>query len=551
MFAPLRRLRHLPRYRRIVGVLARHGFGSVLESLQVHERLHLPRRFLHPAPTGVGLSPAEHLRLALEELGPTFIKLGQILSTRPDLLPPDYITELSKLQDTAPPLPWDAVRQVIADAWGCPPEERLAAIETVPLAAASLAQVHAATLPDGTPVVVKVQRPAIWDTIQVDLEILHDLAYLAQRTPLGELYDLVAIAEDFAFTLRNELDYRREGHNADRFRRNFAGHPHLRIPQVYWELTTSRVLVLERIQGVKIDDLDGLTAAGLDRRRVALHAAQIVVKEVLEDGFFHADPHPGNFVVLPGEVIGAMDFGMVGHLSDAVRLDLIRLYIVSVRLDEQRIVDQLIRMGAVGTAVDRRALGQDLHRLLTRYHGLPLKDIRAREVIRDILPIAFRHRLRLPAELWLLGKTLMMLEGVGLQLDPDFDFFAVSEPFVARLMRRLWWPGTWAPALLADLDAWWDLWHEMPRAGVQLLSRLERGEAPIQLLTRPEESYLRHLDRLITRLALSILISAFIIGLALLVPAVVQSPYLLALVVLGFLIVSGLGVWWGITILRH
>jgi ubiquinone biosynthesis protein len=251
------------------------------------------------------LGPPQRLRMALEELGPTFVKLGQVLSTRPDLLPPAYIAELARLQDTVPPAPWEPVRAQLEAELGAPVEKVFATLDPEPIAAASLAQVHAATLPDGAEVVVKVQRPDIEATINVDLDILADVARLLQtRTPLGELYDLPGIVEEFAATLRAELDFYREGHNADRFRANFADEPYLYIPKVYWDYTTRRVLVMERIRGIKIDDIAALDAAGYDRYRIGLHAARMVIKEVLEDGFFHADPHPGNFFVMPGEVIG-------------------------------------------------------------------------------------------------------------------------------------------------------------------------------------------------------------------------------------------------------
>jgi ubiquinone biosynthesis protein len=255
MRSPARQYRHLKRYREIARVLIRHGFGGLVDQLGLMPALSLPRRLLHREAEAPPLSPPEHFRLVIEELGPTFIKLGQILSTRPDLVPPAYIRGLIRLQDTLPPAPWEAVKAQIETELGGPVEDIFASFEVEPLAVASLSQVHGATLPDGREVVVKVQRPDIEKVIAVDLEILFDLARLVQeRTPLGEIYDLPEIAEDFAYTLRAEMDYRREGRNADRFRR-----------KVYWNYTTGRVLVLERIRGIKIDDVEALDAAGVDR----------------------------------------------------------------------------------------------------------------------------------------------------------------------------------------------------------------------------------------------------------------------------------------------
>ncbi len=547
---PIRGVRHLRRFQQITQVLVRYGFGELVDLLGATPLFPMVR-ILRRQPV---LGPPQRLRMALEELGPTFVKLGQVLSTRPDLLPPAYIAELSKLQDTVPPAPWESVRAQLEAELGAPVEKIFATLDPEPLAAASLAQVHAATLPDGSEVVVKIQRPNIEATVNVDLDILADAARLLQtRTPLGELYDLPGVVEEFAATLRAELDFYREGHNADRFRANFADEPYLYIPKVYWDYTTRRVLVMERIRGIKIDDIAALDAAGYDRYRIGLHAARMVIKEVLEDGFFHADPHPGNFFVMPGEVIGAMDFGMVGYLSRRTRTDLIRLYVAAIQLDEEVVVDQLVRMGVVSELVDRIGLQHDIGRLLRKYAGLPLKAIRARDVMDEAMPIAFRHHLRLPSELWLLGKTLAMMEGVGLKLVPDFDMFAVSRPYVQRFMREMALPRAWMPSLIRGVGDWAQLLNMLPRTGIQLLTRAERGELEISLRHQELGRALVYLDRLVNRLALSILLAALIVGLALLVPAfhlAERGGLITALVILGFALASLVGLWLVVSILR-
>ncbi len=546
--SPVRGVRHLQRYRQIAQVLIHHGFGELVDTLGLLPYLSLPRRLLRgEKPPSPRPGVPQRLRMALEELGPTFIKLGQALSTRPDVLPPPYIAELSKLQDTVPPVPWADIRPQIDAELGAPLEKRFIDFDPTPIAAASLAQVHAAILPDDTQVVVKVQRPDIRATIETDLEILFDLARLLQEnTPLGEIYDLEGIAEEFAFTLRSELDFYREGRNADRFRSNFADEAYLHIPHVYWDFTTRRMLVLERIMGIKIDDVEALDAAGYDRHRIALHASRMVVKEILEDGFFHADPHPGNFVVMPGEVIGAMDFGMVGHLSRQTRTDLIRLYIAAVQLDEERIVDQLIRMGVTRGTVDRNGLRRDVTRLLRKYHGLPLGAVHAHEVIDEAMPIAFRHNLRLPSELWLLTKTLTMMEGVGLKLVPDFDIFAVAKRYIRRFIWEMASPRTWGPSLLKGMENWAELTGLIPRVGSQLLHRIERGEMEVTVTHKELNQALVRMDRSANRLSLSMLLSALIVGLALLIPAFKLGEQLTlatGLVISGFVIVSLLGLW--------
>ena len=552
MFTSLRTIRHFRRYREITAAFFRHGFGFLFDHLGPEWR-SLRRVLRLPARRSVPTLPEDlaiHFRLALEELGPTFVKFGQILSTRPDLLPPAYIAELSRLQDTVPPEPWDAIHDLLTQELGREPEKVFATIDPQPMAAASLAQVHAATLPDGQEVVVKIQRPGITTVIDTDLEILSTLAVRAQATPLGKVYDFVSIADDFAFTLRNELDYHREGRNADRFRENFAGESHLYIPQVYWDFSTRRVLVLERIHGIKINDIPALEAAGYDCHRVALHSVRIIIKEVLEDSFFHADPHPGNFVVMPGEVIGAMDFGMVGYLRERDRLDLIRLYLVSAALDAEAIVDQLIRMGAAFARVDQTGLARDISRLLTKYYALPLKDIRAREVVEEIMPIAFRHHLRLPSNLWLLGKTLAMMEGVGLQLDPDFDIFEVSQPFVRHLMWRLVTPNQrWTRLFILGGGDWANLLGALPRAGSRALERFERDEL-FQVNLKDTDRLMNGMDRLVTRLSLCVLIAALIISLAILIPITTAETLAQWMVVIGFVSAAGLGIWLLISFLR-
>ncbi len=542
--SPQRHLKHLRRYREIARILIRHGFGGVVEQLGLLPLLSLPRRLLHRGPVGPPLSPPEHVRLAIEELGPTFIKLGQILSTRPDLIPPAYIHELAKLQDTVPPADWEGVRARVEAELEGTLEELFVSFDVEPLAAASLAQVHAATLPGGEDVVVKVQRPGIEKVISVDLEILFDLARLVQeRTVLGELYDLPEIAEDFAYALRAEMDYRREGRNADRFRRNFADEPALYIPKVYWDHTTGRVLVLERIHGIRIGDIEALDAAGVDRHQVTGNVARIILKQVLEDGFFHADPHPGNFFVMDGAVIGAMDFGMVGRVSPALRSNLVRLYVVAIGMDSEEIVEQLIRMGAASHRVDRAGLKRELERLLDKYHGLPLEEIRALEVVEEVMPIAFRHHLRLPSDLWLLGKTLGMMEGVALKLDPGFDIFAFSETYVRRFAWQMASPRLWGRRLLRGVGDWQELFTTLPRSAPRILDRLEQGELEFILSLKETDQAIGRLDRIANRLAITILIAALTVSLALLMPLVAAGGrgFAFWLVVTGFAVAALVG----------
>jgi len=540
-FPVTRRITQLPRYQEILTTLVRHGFGFALDLLPVSRAW---RRRLQPFPVSEARTLPMHFRAALEELGPTFVKLGQLLSTRPDLLPPAYISELSRLQDAVPPVPWSEISRVLEEELQRPGGETFRSIEKQPIAAASLGQVHAAILPNGDEVVVKIQRPNILARIETDLDILQDVArYVQRHSPLGKVYELEEIAEDFAHTLHNELNYLREGRNADRFRENFRYVQGIYIPRVYWEYTTRRVLVLERISGIKISDIQAIEAAGFDRQQIAEHAARLSIKEVLEDGFFHADPHPGNLFILADGSLGVMDFGMVGQLSDRDRLDLMRIYIVAVRRNAEGIVDELIHIGAAPPGVDRRALARDVEWLLNRYADLPLHAVRAGEVLESVRPIIFEHKLHVPSNFWLLGKSLAIMEGIGRTLDPDFDIFAFSHPYAKRLVRRLLVPGRQQlESLLHKGVVWGDLLDEIPRTGLVLLDRLEKGE-PIPISF--DKRNLDRLDTLTTRLALSLIITGMTIGIALVISSLSASgSWLQVVLIVSFILalILGLGV---------
>ncbi len=513
-------LRHQRRYRQIVGVLAEHGFGAVLSQLGISDRFNLPRRLLRRGPQReAGLSVAQRLRLAIEELGPTFIKLGQILSTRSDILPREIVEELARLQDQVPPAPWADVRAVIEAELGCPLAEVFAAIDPAPIASASLAEVHLARLPDGTEVAVKVQRPGIEPTIEEDLAIITDLARLAQqRTALGRRFEVLDLALEFGNSLRGELDFRREGRNADRMRRNFRKVAYLRIPRVYWPYTRRRLIVQERLEGIKLTQVEALAAAGYDRHTLADRAAHIVLKSVLVDGFFHADPHPGNVLALPGNAIGLVDFGTVGRLDARDRLHLVRLFTLIVRLDIQGVVDQLQRMGIADWSVDRQALADDLRRLLIRYYGLALEDIPTEEVMRQLEPIIQRHRLRVPSDYLLLLKTLAVMQGVGLALDPTYDVFATAEPYVRRLLWATVSPRTWSPELLRYLGDWAYLAGELPRQSARILGLVERGDLQLQASLPQLGDVLQRMEAIANRVVYGVLLAAFIVALALLLP---------------------------------
>ncbi len=514
------RPRYFRRYRQIVEILADYGFGAFLAQMGMSDRLNIPRwwRRRRDLP-GDAMTNPRRLRRALEDLGPTFIKFGQILSTRSDIMPPRYLEELSFLQDEVPPVPWDQARQVVETELGAPVEDLFAQVDPVPIASASLAQVHVARLVGGEEVVVKIQRPNIEKTVNLDLDIIYDLARTAQqRISLASRFEVADLAEEFASALRTELDFRREAWNADRLRKNFADEPHLYVPKIYWDYSTRRLLVMERIKGIKIDNLDGLKAAGYDRQRLSAHAANFALKEILIDGFFHADPHPGNMLILPGEVIGVLDFGTVGRLDDQDRANLTRLFIAGVQLDVDGIVDQLQRMGVADYRVDRVGLQRDLKRIMTRYYGLPIYEINAQEIAKAVQPIMYEYKLNIPTNYYLLMKTVIMMQGVGLKLDPDFDIIEAAQPYIGKLFRRMWLPSSWGPEVLRLAMDWKDFASILPRKTSHILDQLERGQLTVQAELPQLEATINMIDKLINRIIFSVLVAALVVALALLLP---------------------------------
>jgi ubiquinone biosynthesis protein len=514
------RPRYLRRYRQIVEILADYGFGAFLAQMGMSERLNVPRwwRRRRTIP-GDEMTNPRRLRRALEDLGPTFIKFGQILSTRSDIMPPEYIQELSFLQDEVPPVSWDEARQVVETELGASVEDLFAQVDPVPIASASLAQVHVACLVSGEEVVVKIQRPNIEKTVNLDLDIIYDLARTAQqRISAASRFEVADIAEEFSSALRTEMDFRREAWNADRFRQNFADQRRIYVPKIYWDYSTRRLLVMERIQGIKIDDLDGLEAAGYDRQRLSGYAADFALKEILIDGFFHADPHPGNMLILPGEVIGVLDFGTVGRLDDQDRAHLARLFIAAVQLDVDGIVDQLQRMGVADYRVDRMGLQRDLKRILTRYYGLPIQEIDAQEVAKAVQPIMYDYKLYIPTDYYLLMKTVIMMQGVGLNLDPEFEIAKAAQPYLGKLFRRMWLPSSWGPDVLRLAMDWKDFATVLPRKTSRILDQVERGQLTVQAELPQLEPTINMIDRFINRIIFSVLVAALLVALALLLP---------------------------------
>jgi ubiquinone biosynthesis protein len=509
--APLGRKALNHRRRQIAGVLVRSGWGYLLEASGLeHLTVLEPHLGAHHHATA-----PERLRLALEDLGPTFIKLGQVLSTRADLLGPEFRVELAKLQDDAPRLPSEVVREFVRTELGGEPDGVFATFDPEPLAAASIGQAHAAALPDGTEVVVKIRRPGAMEQVELDLEILMDGALHASRrsTQIAD-YDVVGIAEEFAQTLRAELDYLREGRNAEQFAANFAENADVQIPKVFWEHTTSRMITLERIRGIKVTDLAALDEAGIDRHDLAKHGTDVMAKMVFEDRFFHADPHPGNFFIEPGGRIGLIDFGMVGALDAELRDQLAELIVAFVRGNPDRLAGALLGLGTASAPVDRERLRDDLAELLARYSSRSPGNLDFGTVSGEVLEIVRRHRLRPPRDLVLLLKAFVMNEGMAEQLDPDFRLAEQLRPYVYRHLVAELSPDALARrARQAGVDLG-ELAVDFPEQLHRILELAASGGFELHLRTAELEALVSRAERLANRIAAAVLAAAVIDALA-------------------------------------
>ncbi|MBP3036234.1 AarF/ABC1/UbiB kinase family protein [Arthrobacter sp. zg-ZUI100] len=504
---------HLDRYRQIAEILYRNGLGYLVAASGLEERLPFGRR---PRPGDRPDGPAsrpEYLRIALEELGPTFVKLGQLLSTRQDLLPPAYQAELAKLQDNAEPVPWEQIEPVLTGTLGAGALHRFTRFDTTPLASASIGQVYSAGLPDGTDVVVKIRRPGVDVEVNRDLDILQGLAgYAGKHWEAARDYDLPGLMDEFADTLRSELDYAREAANTERFRMNFEANPAVQIPAVYRDYSSSTVLTQERLYGLKVTDTAAIDAAGIDRKALAVKAADAEMKMVFDDGFFHADPHPGNIFVESGGRIGLIDFGMVGEVDDKLRAQLSALFISIMRRDPDRMASSLLRMCATARRPDRVRLSLDLRQLMRLYSGKTLGEAPVGRIINAALAIVRNHHLQLPREMALLLRMLIMTEGMGEVLDPDFSMGNTLAPYARRMTMAQLNPVNFARRLGQAGVETLELGAELPDQVRRLLNTLDIEGLEVHLRAAELLPLVERLERVGNRMVAAIFAAAFIRG---------------------------------------
>ena len=540
-------VRDLPRLHEIASVMIRYGWGDLVRVLGISGVLERAGRVLHWKSTSEisQLEAPVRIRRALEELGPTFVKLGQVLATRVDMFPPHWIAEFEKLHSQVPAVPYAVLHPELVEALKGDPAEVFAEFDPVPLAAASIAQVYRATLKDGTAVVVKMRRPGIESVIRADLRILeHAAKLLESEMPDSRRYDPVHIVSQFRRSLMRELYLVKEARNIDQFARHFSDDPLVKIPRVYWEFTNERVNVQEEIVGKAGVVPDMLRASGLDPRLLAARGADTVLRMVLEHGYFHADPHPGNVLFLPDNRIGMIDFGMVGMLTHSRRNQIVDLLHALTRKDEQALLQVLLDWSGESVR-DEDRLAYDVTELLQSYDDLTLKDVKIGGLLNDITALMRENNLVLPADLTLLFKTLITLEGLGQQLDPEFHMIDHVTPFVERIIQQRYTP----QALLArgrkSLRETLEVLADVPRDLRHLLREARRGRVKIDLDLKRLDHFGHQLDRASNRLTMGILTASLVVGSSIIM-TVEGGPQLFGLPLfglLGFLIAFFNSLW--------
>ncbi len=545
--------RDLRRLHDIAVVLIRYGFADVVQRIGLAEALERAGKALGwKAAEGLTeLSTPARMRRALEELGPTFVKLGQVLATRVDLLPAEWTAELGKLQDAAPAVPHAEIWAQLQEDLGAAPESVFAEVETRPMAAASLAQVHRARLTDGTDVVLKVRRPGIRPVVEADLRLLNHLAEIVEaEVPELRRYRPREVIAGFTQSMRRELDFSYECRNAVRIAVNFAECPEIVVPHIHWRWSGERLNVQDYITGIPGRDLSAVDTAGLDRKQLARRGANAVLKMTLEDGFFHADPHPGNLFYLPDNRIAFIDFGMVGRLSEERRYQVALLLHYLVARDAASAAGVLLDWA--DRAVKVETLTAEIEDFLDQYHGLPLKQLHLGAMLSDVAGILRSHGLVLPTDLALLIKVFITLEGMGRQLDPEFDIAAECAPFLERVMLDHYAPRAVMERSGRALRSAMHLLEDLPKSLNGLLSVARHGKLQAQIDVVWFKRVGNQIDRAASRLTVGIVTASLVIGSSIVMAAgeVSRASSLRSFGMFGFTAAALGGVWLLISIWR-
>jgi len=541
--------RKIKRTTQIVKIFANHGFGALMDRLGILKYLKMEMQTKEYTERELSkLSIGERLRLSFEELGPTFIKLGQIMSTRPDLLPREIIHEMEKLQDAVAPFSISDVKQVIEFELGDKLENIFREFKEEPIAAASIGQVHRAKLLSGKDVVVKVQRPNIEKNIELDLGILKDLAdFIDNRTKLGKLYSFSKMAEEFETTITNELDFRLEGENAETFKVNFKDEANVIVPDISWIHTTSRVLTMDEIKGTSLKNFEALDQLGLDKKIIARNLANSVLYQILRDGFFHGDPHPGNIMVLENNKIAFLDFGMIGQLSPHRKNQFLKMLMGITLKDSKLIIQAIAELDAISNSINMRKLEKDIDRLRDQVLSVPLSEIKIGEVFNEIFDLAFTYNMMIPGEFTMLAKSLITLEGLVEKLDPDLNILEIAEPIAGKLIFTLISPEKIGREILSGAMDYGNLVRKFPSVFLNFLGKIEHDDFTIQIKVKEAERYAQKIDRSFSRLSisivflsLSIVIAGTIIGLSLIGMEAADFIMVLSMILKGSLFLAAI-----------
>lgn len=495
------------RYGEIAAVFTKHGFELLLKRLGLYNPQKNSPQILDT--DNAGASVGKRLKLALEELGPTFVKLGQILSIRQDILSADITKELNKLQDSVQPFPFSEVKALIETEFSDNLENIYKEFDKEPVAAASISQVHRARLISGKQVAVKVQRPEIEKIIDLDLDILKDIAHFVDHhTKYGELYDFGSMVADFEKTIKNELDFTKEGENADTFRCNFSRDEGIAVPKVKWIYTTKRVLTMEYVEGIKISDSDALDQGGINRRKVAEKLAASICNQILRDGFFHADPHPGNIQVMPDGTIIFLDLGMVGYLNESRKSMISNFFIGVVSKDSQMVASSILDMDAKPDRSNVKNFEKDIDAIIEKYLIMSMSEMKIDEMLHEIFHTAYLNHVRIPREFALLAKTLGTLQGLLEKLAPDINALVIAEPIAKKLLYQSFSAEKMKSQLKKSLLDYRNLLSEFPTAMRSLLRKAEDEDFAVQFEMKEMDKLQRRLERSFNRIAFSVILLA-------------------------------------------
>lgn len=503
----LKRLQHSKRYRDIMNSFVKNGFSHLLFRIGLTSR---KQKQIDPEGNMNFKDIGIKLRHTLQSLGPTFIKLGQIAGSRRDLVPKEIAQELEKLQDEVEPFSYQSVKEVFLEEIGAIPEEIFASFDKDPTATASIGQVHIAELDTGEKVAIKVQRPEIEKNVYTDLEILKDIAnVMDEKIAWARAYHIKDMIDELAESLHNELNYFTEGRNGERIGEQFHDDPVIHIPEIYWDYTTRRILTMECVDGIKVSHIDKIDEAGLDKKLIAERIADAMFEQVLDYGFFHGDPHPGNIFILPDNEISFIDFGMVGELSEELKINFAALLLNVKEQNAKKMIKTFYKMDLMDNVTDTTGLHRELDKLLRKYYDVSFREINLGGIILEIFNIAYRFQVDIPKDISIIGKAILTMEEIIKMLDPNFSIMQAVEPYGERIFKKRYHPRKILEDSITEITDNIDFLRNIPNDMKQISRMLQRGKLRFELNVTELQAFLKRLDRISNRLSFSIILLSF------------------------------------------